>query len=690
MNTSSSEKLPSFADHLRQLARGEPAFPEIDHHPVRVIPLGRSNLTFGSGTDSEVVLPDESVAPAHAMLEFDGGIYFLRDLRSGAATFVNGKAITRESLSPGDLIYIGAYLFCFKSNHLAWIRQPGAPTLAALNLSQKAGEAVLLDDVTLVVQPGEFVGILGPSGAGKTTLLDALYGFRPAQSGRVFLDGDPLYEEYDRLAHQMGYVPQAELVHPELTPTQALEFVFKLRRPSATPEERSRTIAETLAVLDLEDRAELPIAKLSGGQRKRVAVGVELLCKPGVMFLDEPTAGLDPGAEAKLMRKLKQLAELGKSIICTTHIMDNVELFDKIAIIAAGGKLVFFGTPVEARRFFQVARPVEIYDRLEERTAHDWQQLYRKHDAFKAMQVQASKERKPRPVGRQLQSEPPSPPGFFEQCATLTHRFARILASDAQNLGLALLQAVLMSNIICLVMNDMPAISFMLVISALWFGCSGAAQQLVRERSIYRRERMVNLRLDAYVFSKFGLLALIGTVQCALMLGIVRFWNPDVVWSVMLPAMILASCNGIAMGLIISALASTADKATAIVPLVLLPQIIFAGVLTPIGDMGPATNALSYAMVARWANQAMEVSLCEGKTVDAELLKNEAYLRPLWNLNTEYNLWKDDGRQRFLQERGNTIIERRRWLAADFGVLAGFVVAQLLASAILLRRQDVF
>ncbi len=690
MSNAAAENSRDLARNLKHIGRGEAAFPELHREPVRFVPLDTNPLVIGSGAEASLVLHDATIAPKHAVIEWEQGHYFVRDLRSKSGTFVNGRAITRESLSAGSLIHIGSYLFLFKGTHLVWIKQSAAPTLACLNLCQKVGDTVLLDDITLCFQPGEFIGLLGPSGAGKTTLLDALHGFRPAQSGKVFLDGEPLYEKYDRLSHQLGFVPQADLVHPELTARQALDFVCQLRLPMLSAMERFRLVEETLSVIDLQDRGDLTIAKLSGGQRKRVAVGVELLCKPGVLFLDEPTAGLDPGTEAKLMMKLKQLAEFGKTVICTTHIMDNVDLFDKIAVLVPGGKLAFFGSPTEARTFFNVEHPIDLYDRLEDKSPADWQQLYRKTDAAQTVKAQAAKERLPKPLKEQLPSKPPEQATPLGQWLVLTRRFIQVMRSDPQNLVIALGQAVVMSHLICLAMGDMPAITFLLVVSALWFGCSSSAQQLVRERSIYRRERMVNLRLDSYLFSKFGLLALIGVAQCALMLAMVRLWKDEIDWQVMLPTLILASWNGIVMGLIISAIASTADKATAIVPMILLPQIILAGVLTPLGNMSPAMSAGAQIVVARWANQAMEVSLMEGKTINADFLQDESNLRPLWNLYPEFNLWKDDGRRDFLRKYNDTVVRRRSWLAADFAALSGFLIVQFIAAAVVLRKQDVF
>src|SRR5262249_12838821 len=157
-----------------------------------------------------------------------------------------------------------------------------------------------------------------PSGAGKTTLLDALCGLRPARAGHVALNDEPLYEQYERLRHLIGYVPQDDIIHRELTCRQALTYAGRLRLPPAvTRAEVARLVDETLAALELSERADVVIGRLSGGQRKRASIAVELLSRPGVLFLDEPTSGLDPGTESRLMHKFRQLAQQGRTVVCT-------------------------------------------------------------------------------------------------------------------------------------------------------------------------------------------------------------------------------------------------------------------------------------------------------------------------------------------------------------------------------------
>jgi ABC-type multidrug transport system ATPase subunit len=681
----------SFVNHLPHLARGEPAFPEMAGELVRSIPLRQARLTFGRGASEDVLLRDTTLAPRHAVLEFAGGDYFLADQGTDHGTFVNGKSIERIRLQPGDLIHLGPYLFCFKTGHLLWVRQPASPCLAALNLCQKTENGLqLLDDISLVFQPGEFIGLLGPSGAGKTTLLNALNGYHPAKSGRVFLGGDSLYDNFDRLCQGIGYVPQNDLVHGELTCRQALDYVGRLRLPWLSRDERGRRIEETLDLLDLTERAEVPIARLSGGQRKRASVGVELLCKPAILFLDEPTSGLDPGTEARLMQTLGQLSALGKTIVCTTHIMENVERFDKIAVLTSEGKLAFFGPPREALDYFEVVRFIDLYERLEEKTPRDWQESFRRHPLFRKTRALVHQERRPKPLHQQIQRLPARSVSALGQWHTLTRRATRILSADRRLTLLALLQPVLMGGLMCLVFDQVPVLSFLLVIAALWFGCSLAAQVIVKERPIYRRERMVNLRLLPYLFSKFCPLAFLGVLQCLILLGMATYWKGPLDWNVYLPTFVLSSWNGIAMGLIISAWAANADKATAMVPMVFLPQIILAGVMIPTAEMNKPTLIASQAIVAKWANHALEIAQFEGKTVDAQLLAEDGNLVPMWNLFPDEDLRTDKGRGKFLKDWQGKTIHKLDDLTACYGALGIFLFVELASVLALLRRQDVF
>jgi len=679
-------------DSTLLLRKAAKAAPQVDGCETKVISLDRRRLTFGRSEDRDVVLPDTMISKQHSYVEKDGDGYCLYDTQSRIGTYVNGEPIIRARLEAGDRVQMGPFLFRFEGDRLVRVLKPKSFGVAARGITRTIGSLTLLDKIDLVLEPGEFVGLLGPSGAGKTTLLDALNGLRPASSGSVLINGEPLYEQYDRLRHYIGYVPQDDIIHKELTVRSALTYAARMRLPSdVSADELNKAVDETLETLDLSHRADVRIQLLSGGQRKRASVGVELLSKPGILFLDEPTSGLDPGTEARLMRIFRRLADQGRTVICTTHVMENVDLFHKLVVLAPGGKLAYCGPPDEVRSYFGIEKFTLLYDRMDEKTPDEWQQQYRESDlARKNRRAPANaKDRGRRTRRRRLATAPRS--SAVGQWATLTKRFLSILKSDKWSLAILFAQPIFITGLICMVCRDLPLILFLLVISALWFGCSSAAQQIVKERTIYRRDRMVNLRLDSYLMSKFLPLAALTSIQCLIMLAIVLLTREhEGSLIVHLSALLLAAWSGVAMGLIISSVAGNADKAMSVVPLTLIPQIILGGVLVALPDMNAATRMLSYGTISRWSNQAMEIGVLDGKTINQDLLETKEYVRPLWNLYDDYDLTESEEQLEFLKDKDDTEITKASLMRVDLIVLTCFIIVQLMITTAVLRSRDTF
>src|SRR5215469_12099565 len=210
---------------------------------------------------------------------------------------------------------------------------------------------VTLRDVTLTVEHGELIAIIGDSGAGKTTLLNAMCGLRPPASGEVIrANGRPV-----------GYVPRGDIIHAALPLQRTLRYAAALRGVPNRPE----AVEAVLRVLELTGREVVPVGSLSGGERKRASIAAELLAGPGLFFLDEPTSGLDPARGAELMRTLRSMCDDGTTVVLTTLNPLDADACDKVAVLAAGGHLAFFGTPAAARRYFGTDSTVEIYERLE-------------------------------------------------------------------------------------------------------------------------------------------------------------------------------------------------------------------------------------------------------------------------------------------------------------------------------------
>ena len=582
---------------------------------VRMVPLG-DRVRFGRQGEADVILADPGISRQHAVVERTATGFQVTDLRSRAGSLINGRRFETHPLVIGDLLQMGPFFFRFDGRALE--RSTGLPgvEIDARAIRKFYGAQRILDDVTLRVDRGTFVGILGPSGAGKSSLLNALTGLHPADAGTIRYDGADLYQEYDRLRSLLGYVPQDDIVHRELTVAEALFFSARLRLPSGTPVvELKKLVAQTIDRLGLVAQTDARVRTLSGGQRKRVSVGVELLGRPAVLFLDEPTSGLDPAAESKMMGLLRALADGGCTVVCTTHVMENVYLANRLLVVT-GGRLVFAGDSAEVREYFDVPKLSGLYDKLAERSPDEWYQDHRRRtrgDAppDSAPAVAASPAR---PALR-----PPSANPTSATLPVLLHRQWTILRSDPRNFLILFGQPLLIGLLVVWVTDDVSLTLFFAYLATLWFGCSNAAQEIVRELPIYRRERTVGLGRDAYLLSKFSLLGTLTAAQGIFLyacLWAVRWWAyPDALPARGLDGSLFwqggsVACTAFAaagIGLAVSALARDAMQAMMIVPLVLIPQILFSGLVVETKQMPRSAFAFTAAMPSYAAQTMMDV-----------------------------------------------------------------------------------
>ncbi len=342
-----------------------------------LLPL-QAAYRIGRSSNNELPLSnDPTVSSAHACVRVKSGALALEDLGSANGTFVNGHAVSYAEIGQNDLVRIGFTEMRFErttSGLLVVLNEKrNRLRLEALGLTRQHREKTLLRGINLVIEPGEYVGVLGPSGAGKSTLLNALNGFAPANAGSVLLNGESLYKSYDMFRNTIGYVPQDDIIHRELSVERCLVYTGQLRLPRDTGAETlGQQVTSVIETLGLSHVRQNLVSNLSGGQRKRVSIGCELLTKPSLMFLDEPTSGLDPSTEEKLMRHFRQMSEQGQSVILTTHILYNLDLLDMVVLMARG-RLVYFGPVSEVCGFFRspdhsIERPIEIFDLLEPET----------------------------------------------------------------------------------------------------------------------------------------------------------------------------------------------------------------------------------------------------------------------------------------------------------------------------------
>lgn len=567
----------------------------------------KSGSIIGRGDGADFQLIDPAVSRSHLRVDAVAHGWSVTDLGSRTGSYLNGRLIQSARLTWGDVLQLGDIHLRFDGTRLVRMNAGGGASLLAMNVTKSAGDIRILEDVSLIVRSGEFVGVIGPSGAGKSSLLDALCGLRPADSGVVLIDGRNLYDHPEVLRDEFGYVPQDDIVPLELTVRRALDFSARLRLPRGIPaQERIHLVEVMLAQLGLESRADTPVGRLSGGQRKRVSVAAELLMRPRLLFLDEPTSGLDPASEFSMMEQLRNLAANGCTVVCTTHVLENAHLMDRLVVLSAG-RVVYDGAPADVTGHFGVSRLADVYVALQNGSPLPQGPVVKVDDtrAYDAPRPVASS-----PVPRRAAAFP-----------VLLLREWAILCSDWKNLLLLIGQPVLIAFLVTWVSADASLILFFAIIATLWFGCGNAAQEIVRELPMYRRERIVGLSRWAYLSAKFVSLSRLTVLQSLLMYGCMqlgaRGLSGDVGWQI--AALIATSLAAVSIGLAISGWARTVLQAVMLVPLILIPQILFSGFTPPSGDMSPGPYVVSTLMPSASARQVMDVSLLWHQTISGRL-----------------------------------------------------------------------
>lgn len=619
--------------------------------PLDAVSLGQfklgdaSTLDIGRDPSNDLHLDSPVVSRRHARVERKQSGHVLIDLGSTNGTYVNGDHLEpnlHQALQSGDLVQIGPFSLTYQPDAFSQEADATLARIDALNLTHRVnGDRVILRDVSLSILPREFVAIVGGSGAGKTTLLNALSGFYRAE-GRVLFNGDDFYTHYALYRTLLGYVPQDDIIHATLPVAQALRYVARLRLPPDTsPAEIEQRIGHVLAEVEMAQHRDQIISSLSGGQRKRVSIGAELIAEPRLFFLDEATSGLDPGLEKKLMYTLRRMADAGRTIVLVTHATANIRQCDHVAFIG-DGRLVFFGPPTDALDFFGVTDFADIYAEIE-RDAALWEERFRA-SAYAQRRLHDLPVAPHSRDGRQLVDRPRV--SLLRQFSILTQRTFELALRDKLLLSVSLAVMPLIGLLLSLlttpdtligaseeriadilhesgrysVAAQAQTLLMMLGLAAVLLGTFTASFELIKERAVYNRERMVNLRLLPYLGSKVVVLLGFSLIQCLALIVVVALRIEFPQAGVLLPApleifitLMLASLAGIAIGLFISALVSNSSMAIYIVLLALFVQIMFAGVIF---ELPGATNLLSTLTVTRWTVEAL------GSTVDLPALND--------------------------------------------------------------------
>ena len=592
---------------------------------------GKPETVIGRDPGCDVQVSHPAVSKRHARIITAPGVHgrVLEDLGSTNGTFVNGEAVpagTPHALVAGDVIRIGPVRLVFSADTLSEHDDSRAIGLDVIGLNQNIGKGVnLLKNISFSIRPNEFVAVVGTSGAGKSTLLGALSGLKPASDGEVLINGAPLYENFNAFRTTIGYVPQDDILHKELPVARALEYAAALRLPDDTTlVEREERVHAVLKTLGLEERRDVPIGSLSGGQRKRVSIGAELLTEPGLFFLDEATSGLDPGIEGQLMRLLRQLADDGHTIVLITHATKNVMLCDQVAFLARGGYLAYYGPPDKALEHFGVADFDGIYEKLEsELTPEEWATRSKQseiHDQYVTQRLAAHGIQEGAPaVPRPAVALPPvRHSSGFRQLRILSRRYFDIIHRDRTNFLLLFILAPALGSMDFIAWkrdtlgytkgDAGQALSMLFLASLIPFlvGSLSNVREIVKESAIYMRERAVSLQIWPYLSSKIVIALLFGLFHAAALfivkLLVVDF--PDAGRTQFFEfygTLVLAVMSGVLWALVISALTSKEEQAMLLIIAVIVIQVVFSGGVVSLTSLGPVGTIFGSMTTTSWA-----------------------------------------------------------------------------------------
>ena len=541
-----------------------------------------------------------------------------------------------------------------------------------------------MHDLNFTLRSGEFLAVMGGSGTGKSTLLSILNGTLTPQEGRITINGHDISEPQAR--NLIGFVPQDDLLIEELTVYQNLYYTAKLCFEGMSEEEIDKRVIKTLKDLELDGAKDLkvgsPIRKyISGGQRKRLNIALELIREPAVLFLDEPTSGLSSADTEKVINLLKEQTLKGKLIVANIHqpSSDVYKLFDRLWLLDKGGYPVFDGNPIEAITYFKTAanyadaetsacptcgnvNPEIVLNIIDEKalnnsgeisderkmTPKEWHELYLKNapklEQPEVSEIPPSEQRKP---------------GVWRQFLIFLERNFKTKATNRQYLAIALLQAPVLALICAMltryappegysVMNNKNLVSyfFMAVIVATFIGMSGSAEEIIKDRALLKRERFLQLSYGSYIWSKIVFVASVSLVQTLLFIvignnimglhGQFTTW-----WFILFMTALLSNLTGLLLSQILSSVVAIYIS----IPILLIPQILLCGLVVSFSDLTPKSTTGNVPLIgdlipSRWSYEALAVTSFADNDYEKPFfqLDKEKYETQFYNMVFLYEL----------------------------------------------------
>lgn len=612
------------------------------------IPSG--GLTIGRTSDNQIVVNDPLASRRHARLVKGNEGLVLEDMGSANGTFVNGRREQRVTLRERDIVTIGNVDFVVKEGTLAHRKKP----LTEQGLSVHGvgfvveGNKQLLVDVNMQAGRGTLTALIGPSGAGKSTLSKLIAGTTHPSAGVVTFEGRDLHAEYEAMRSRIGMVPQDDVLHRQLTVRQALGFAAELRLPpDSSKSDRQQVIDGVLKELSLTEHADTRVDRLSGGQRKRASVALELLTGPALLLLDEPTSGLDPALDRQVMTMLRELADAGRTVIVVTHSVACLDMCDQVLLLAPGGKTAFCGHPAGVSDFLGTDDWAEIFARV----AADPDRAFANYRSRQAAAPPA-----PPPAAPRGDMGQPPKSGAWKQLSTLSRRQVRLILADRGYLAfLVVLPFVL--GVLCLVVPGengfaMPALVptpdgnwvrpptggsesqqllVVLILGACFMGSTLTVRDLVGERPIFFRERAVGLLPSAYLLAKVLVFGVAALLQSAVLVAIVLAGKNPPGKGALIPSgsielyvdIALTAVTCVVVGLLLSTLAKSNEQVMPLLVVMIMIQLVMAGGMIPVTDR-VVLEQVSYLSPSRWGFAS------GASTIDLRNIFQQAQPDPIW------------------------------------------------------------
>ncbi len=575
--------------------------------------------TVGRSKSNDIVVDDYLVSRVHALLVSTAGRLEIRDNNSSNGTFVNGSKVTHSVLQEGDVVTVGNTDLMVSGTSLVPRTAPARTSgLEAHGLGLTIDGHQLLTDVSFTARPGTLTAVIGPSGAGKSTLIKLIGGATKPSGGVVSFDGHDIHAEYASMRSRIGMVPQDDVVHRQLALEHALNYAAELRLPPDTSADDRREVVErVLDELELTKHKKTRVDKLSGGQRKRASVAMELLTGPSLLILDEPTSGLDPALDRQVMTMLRRLADAGRVVLVVTHSLTYVNMCDQVLLLAPGGKTAFADPPGDIGSVMGTSDWADIFAKVSTDADAVHKAFLARHPPRRLppASTQAA------PLGRPPQTS------LWRQVFTLVRRQARLITADRGYFAfLAVLPFVL--GVLSLAVPGNTGLGFanpqgpdpeepidiliLLNIGVVFMGTALTVRDLVGERLIFQREQAVGLSGSAYLVSKTIVYSIAALIQTAILTAIMVVGKGAPqhgavilgkstaagITELYLTLAITAIVSAL-VGLALSSLARSTEQVLPMLVVAIMVAMVLAGGLIPVtGRL--VLDQLSWLLPARW------------------------------------------------------------------------------------------